>query len=139
MAAPCGAPCKLYVSVLAGRSASVACAVNVSSVCSSTVLSAIGASTGAWLTSLTVTCTVWLALSAGVLLSVTTTSNEYTPGPCASLGVQVKTPVFGLMAAPGGIVPFRLKVSPDGGVSASVAVAVKGKTCCSSTGLFAIG
>jgi hypothetical protein len=55
MFAPGGAPIRLNVSVLAGISASVAVAVNVSSVCSATVWLDSGPRTGAWLTSLTVT------------------------------------------------------------------------------------
>ena len=72
--APAGAPAsRLNVFVLAGRSASVAVAVNVSRLPSLTDLLPIAASTGATLTSLTVMLIVSKSLSAGEPLSVTRT------------------------------------------------------------------
>ena len=60
--APAGAPAsREKVSVLGGRSTSVAVAVNDSSAPSSTLLSPMGASTGASLTAVTVTVTVALS------------------------------------------------------------------------------
>ena len=73
-AAPTGAPGRSEnVSVLAGRSASVALAVNWISAFSLTLWSAIGASTGASFTSPTWIASVRLASSAGVPSSVTRT------------------------------------------------------------------
>ncbi len=67
------------------------------------------------------------SLNAGLPLSVTTTSKVNVPGPCASVGVQVKTPVVALIVAPAGTCPLvplsRLKVSVCPAL-ASVAVAV---------------
>ena len=85
MLAPAGAPAsRLKVNVLAGRSASVAVAVKVSGVSSSTVLLPIAASTGAWLTSLTCDADGLEVASAGVPLSVTrmvTRVRRRDPGP----------------------------------------------------------
>ena len=86
-------------------SASVANAVNVSTTYIWTVCAPIVASTGATFTSLTVTMIVSQSLSAP---SLTHTSNVNDPGPCASVGVQVKAPVAETMLAPGGTVPARL-------------------------------
>ena len=93
---------------MAGRSASVAVAVNVSRLPSLTVLFPIAASTGATLTSLTVMLIVSESLSAGEPLSVTRTVTLYVPGPWLSVGVQVKTPVVALIAAPAGAPASRL-------------------------------
>src|SRR2546421_12023 len=46
-------------------------------------------------------------------------------GPCSSLGIQVNTPVAGLMLAPAGAPGPRLKVSDCAGRSESEADAVK--------------
>ena len=68
--APAGAPAsKLNASELAGRSASVAVAVNDNSVNSSTVWSPIALSTGATLTSFTVTVIVSESSSAPLTLT----------------------------------------------------------------------
>ena len=63
----------MYVSAFAGMSVSVAVAVNVSSVCSSTLWLPIAASTGATFTSLTVIVIVSASSRAGVPSSVTRT------------------------------------------------------------------
>ncbi len=101
--APAGAPAsRLKVKLFAGRSGSLAVAVKVSAVPSSTVLSPMAARTGDALTSFTVTVIVSESLNAGEPLSVTRTVIVNEPGPCASVGVHVKTPVLGLIDAPDG-------------------------------------
>ncbi len=130
MLAPSGAPTRLKVRVLAGKSASVAVAVKLSAVSSATVLSPIAPRTGATLTSPIVTVIVSHTVNVP---SLTQTSNVYVPGPCASVGVQVNAPVAGSMLAPVGA-PTRLKVRVLAGRSASVAVAVK-LNCTSSATL----
>src|SRR5436190_484516 len=85
-------------------------------------------STGATLTSATVSLIVALSLSDP---SLTTTSKVYTPGPCASVGVQVKTPVVASMLAPVGA-PLKLNVKVWAGRSGSVAEAVNVYGCSSS-------
>jgi hypothetical protein len=51
-----------------------------------------------------------VALSSGVPLSVTRTVNLLVEGPCASVGVQEKTP-SAVMAAPAGAPGSRLNFS----------------------------
>src|SRR6266403_661790 len=75
---------------------------------------------GALLTSFTVTLNVFVALNGVCASSETTTVTAYAPGPCASEGVHVITPVVGLMVIPGGGAT-RLKVNA---VPASGPVAV---------------
>ncbi len=90
--------------------------------------------TGAALASVTVTVSVSRSVSTALPLSVTTTSNVNVPGPWASIGVHVNTPVVGLIVAPAGMAPLvplaRLNVSVCP-ASASLAVAVKVKGRCS--------
>src|SRR5438105_1630504 len=124
MAAPAGAPTRLKVSVFAGRSGSVAPAVKVDGLPALTVVPPGTPNTGGRFTSLTVTVTGFSSERLGVPLSVTRTLKVNVPGPWASVGVQVNTPVTGSMAAPLGA-PTRLKVSVLAGMSGSVAVAVK--------------
>ena len=82
MLAPLGAPAsRLNVSVLAGTSASVAEAVNVSRLPSFTDLFPSEASSGATFTSPTVTSIVSKSSRLGVPLSVTRTVMLYVPGP----------------------------------------------------------
>src|SRR5262245_33838019 len=103
MLRPDGAPgSTLNVSVCAGRSPSVALAVKLSKLPSLTAWSLMKANDGATFTSLTVTVRVSKSLSAGEPLSVTRTVIEKTPGPWDSVGVQVKTPLLELIAAPDG-------------------------------------
>ncbi len=84
--------------------------------------------TGAAFASVTVIVIVSRSLSAGLPLSVTTTSKVNVPGPCASVGVQLNAPVVGLMLAPNGTRPLvplaRLKASVWPALG-SLAVAVK--------------
>src|SRR5205807_840795 len=112
----------LYVSVLAGTSASVALAVTASALNSSIVWLAGTLSTGATFTSRTVTVKLFVALNAGTPLSVTTTVIVFVLGPCASPGVQLITPLLPLIVIPEGG-PTRLNVSVLAGTSASVALA----------------
>src|SRR6185436_15019006 len=88
MLAPAGAPTSENVSVCAGRSASVAVAVNVYGE-SSGVL-AVGGTPAR------------IGASVFATPSLTRTWNGYTPGPCASVGVQLKTPVEPSILAPAG-------------------------------------
>jgi hypothetical protein len=64
-----------------------------------------------------------IAASVLAVPSLTRTVNGYAPGPCASLGVQLKAPVLALIAALGGA-PTSENVSACAGRSPSVAVAV---------------
>src|SRR5262245_61705816 len=121
MLAPVGAPTSENASVWAGRSASVAVAVNVYAASSGMVaLAGTLASTGAALTSVTVSVP---EASAFVTPSLTGTATGYAPGPCASVGVQVNTPLEPSMPAPDGPLTSE-NVSVWAGRSASVAVAV---------------
>src|SRR5437867_3297102 len=99
-----------------------------------------GLSTGAVLTSLTVTVmlTVCVSLILGRPLSVTRTVSEYVPGPCASLGVQEKMPLAALMLAPAGA-PGSSEKRSVWAVSGSLAAAVKLITVISSPETLLIG
>src|SRR5439155_22132434 len=81
------------------------------------------ARTGAAFTSLTTTVKLRLLLSAGVPLSVTRTVIGFVLGPCASVGVQVNTPVFASRLTPVGA-ETRAKVKVLAGTSGSTAVLV---------------
>src|SRR5258706_5658977 len=82
-------------------------------------------SEGAEFTSLTTTLKVAVALRGGAPLSVTRTVMLLVPGPWASDGVQVKTPLVESTEAPAGAPGSRLKVSAWAGRSGSVAELVK--------------
>src|SRR6185503_3904368 len=100
MVAPAGAPTSENVRTWAGRSASVAVAVNVYGASSATL--AVGgtpASTGPALASVTV---MLMGDDVLVIPSLTLTLNGYEPGPCASVGVHENAPVFASMLAPVG-------------------------------------
>src|SRR5258706_13777941 len=88
------------------------------------VRSACGGSAGGRLISLISTLKVLASLSLGEPSSVTITVIAFVPGPSASEGVQVKTPLGGLMTPPSGVW-LRLKVRPSDGPSPSVAAAGK--------------
>src|SRR5712691_7142524 len=125
MLAPEGAPgSKLKVRVLAGRSGSSALFVTTNVLSSLILWSAGTVSTGARFTSVTTTVRLWASLNGGVPSSVTRTVIKFVLGPCASVGVQVKTPLVGLMLAPAGAPGSKLKVRVLGGRSGSVAVFV---------------
>src|SRR2546425_184194 len=76
---------------------------------------------GAVFTSRTTMVTVCVALRLGEPSSVTMTWIMFVAGPWASVGVQVKKPLAGLIVAPTGAVGARLKVRLFGGTSGSVA------------------
>ena len=78
--------------------------------------------TGALLTSFTVTAKEFVALSGGWPLSVTTVVIVLVPGPCASDGVQVITPLVSIAAPAGGLIIWY--VSCKAGMSESPAVFV---------------
>src|SRR6266566_1221745 len=93
MTAPSGAPeSRLKVRLLAGRSESVAVFVTTNVFSSSIIWSAGTVSTGARFTSVTTTVKLPVSLEGGEPSSVTRTVIRYVLGPCASVGVQVKTP-----------------------------------------------
>src|SRR5678809_485781 len=97
MLAPVGARTSEKVRVCAGMSLSVAVAVNVYGANSGMVaLAGTFAIAGAAFTSVT-----WSVIAASVLAtpSLTRTVNRQSPGPCASVGVQVNAPVEELMLA----------------------------------------
>src|SRR5437660_12385949 len=85
--------------MFAGTSGSVAVLVTVS-VASSLIVRAAGViwKDGALFTSLTTTVNMLVALRFGEPLSVTIVANVLVLGPCASVGVQVMTPVLEIFA-----------------------------------------
>src|SRR5580765_3488739 len=120
-----GAPgSRLNVSVLPGMSGSLATLVIVKVCCSIIVRFEIVVITGGKLLSSTVTEKVLASLNGGEPLSVTRTVMLLTPGPCASVGVHVNTPLVGLMLALGGAPGSRLNVSVLPGTSGSFATLV---------------
>src|SRR5580765_1427313 len=127
MVIPTGAETRLQVSVLGGRSESLAGLSNTSKVSSSILNSEIASrKAGAVLTSLTMTVKRLVALRAGTPLSVTFTVIKLVLGPWDSLGVQVNTPVSESMIIPAGG-ESRLKLRVFAGMSESVAVLVSTK------------
>ena len=101
--APADAPApRLKSSEFVGKSESVAVAVKLTVWPMKFVRLAIGASPGALFTSLTVTVKELVALRAGAPLSVTMVVNVFVLGPCASLGVQLITPLALMLAPVGG-------------------------------------
>src|ERR1041384_7367655 len=129
---PGGANSRLKVSVLVGKSGSVAVLVTTSVVSSLIVWSVGTVSTGARFTSLTTRVKLLASLSGGEPLSVTCTVIRLVLGPWPSVGVQVKTPVPGSRLTPGGA-NSRLKVSVLAGKSGSVAVLVTTKVTSTSS------
>src|SRR3989442_14883571 len=124
MIAPAGAPgSKLKVRILVGLSGSVAEFVTLNSDPAKATWSAIDANSGGLFTSSTTTVKLTKALSGGVPSSATLTTIIFVLGPCASVGVQVKTPVFGFRLTPVGA-DAKLNVSRLAGRSASVAAIV---------------
>ena len=77
------------------------------------------------------TVKVRAAVKLGEPSSVTRTVIRLVLGPCASLGVQVKIPLVGLMTAPAGAL-LRLKVRICAGASMSDAALVKASVAPSS-------
>ncbi len=135
MAAPAGAPAPSEkVRGWAGRLASVALAVNVSSAPSSTVLSPIAPSSGA--TFISVTVTVIVSESVAVP-SLTTTVMSCGP-VCPAVGVQLKAPPAVIVAPAGAPAPSEY-VSVFAGRSASVALAVNASSLPAATVLSPMG
>src|SRR6185295_13826490 len=128
--APAGAPASSEkVKVFAGTSASVAVAVKVTATPTVPDLLPIAANTGATFTSVTVIVIAVLPLNAGVPLSVAVIVTGYVPGPCASVGVQLKAPVPAPIVAPvaAGVPSVNDHAIVFAGTSASVAVTVKAR------------
>src|SRR2546425_4757967 len=73
---------------------------------------------GALFTSVTKIVTVCVVVGLGEPSSLTRTRKLFVLGPCASLGVQLKTPVSGSIVAPLGA-PDKLKVKCCAGRSES--------------------
>src|SRR5580765_8433408 len=90
------------MSVLAGRSGSVAVLVTLNVESSFTVLSNWAGKEGGLLISLTVTVKEFVALSGGEPLSVTTTVTALVLGPWPSVGVQLIKPLAELIVIPVG-------------------------------------
>src|SRR5260221_1705628 len=111
---------RVNVSVLAGMSGSVAVLVTVKVVTSLMVWLVVRVKVGALFTSLTITVKLLVSLSGGLPSSVTRTVMTLVLGPCASVGVQVSTPV-----AESSVIPLgpatRANVSVLAGISGSVA------------------
>src|SRR2546423_15070881 len=78
-------------------------------------------------------------LETGDPLSVTRIVTRLVLGPCAAVGVQVKTPLVELILAPAGAPESRVYVSVWAGTSGSVAETVKLNGFPSVTVLFPIG
>ena len=109
--------------MLAGISESLAVLVTLKVAPSFIVRFVCPGNAGATFTSLTIIVKVFVALNGGEPLSVTDTVRVFVLGPCASVGVQVKTPLAELIAALVGA-ETRLKASVCVGASASVATLV---------------
>ena len=98
---PVGAPApRLKVRIWAGRSGSFTTLLTVSNCPAATVLLPIGEKIGGEFTSLTMIVKRCVALKLGVPLSKTRTRTLLLLGPCASLGVQLKSPLTGSTVAP---------------------------------------
>src|SRR5216683_1566672 len=106
---PLGPATRANVRMLAGISGSVAVLVTVK--------------VGALFTSLTMTVKFLVSLSGGIPLSVTRMVMTFVLGPCASVGVQVRTPVVESSVIPLGPAT-KENVSVFAGISGSVAVLV---------------
>src|SRR4029453_7207538 len=83
------------------------------------------------------TVKLFVSLKFGTPLSVTRAVRGLVPGPWASLGVQVKTPLTGWRGAPAGGLS-RLNVRESPGPSGSVAARVRVKVAPSFTVWFEI-
>src|SRR5258708_6301124 len=93
-----GRASKLKASVCGGLSGALAVLVIVNVIPTAVVLFEMVASTGGWLLGTTITAKFCVALSGGKPLSTTITLNALVP-ICAGAGVQVKTPLVGLIVA----------------------------------------
>src|SRR5207248_820819 len=124
------------LSVLAGKSVSLAVLVTTRVLSSLIVWSAGTVSTGALFTSRTRTAKVLVALSGGAPLSVTRTVIRLVLGPCASVRVQLGNPALSLRSALARSAT-RPKLSVLAGRSASLAVLVTTSALSSSIVWFA--
>src|ERR1043166_946567 len=103
MPAATGAPgSRVKVNMFVGTSMSVANAVKLTVSPTYTARFEMAASIGAVFTSFTITVNVCVAESDGEPLSITRKEIVFVPGPCASVGVHVMTPVLVLMIIPTG-------------------------------------
>src|SRR5881396_2591053 len=123
MLMPAGADTSLKARTLSGTSASVAVLVTTSVRSSSIVWFAGTASTGAVFSSLTTTVKLPVSLNGGEPLSLTRTVMRLVLARCASVGVQINTPLFESRVTPSGA-DTRLNVNVLAGLSGSVAVLV---------------
>src|SRR5437867_422611 len=99
---PYGAETRPKLSVLAGRSASLAVLVTTRALSSLFPTRRSSDLTGALFTSRTTTVKLLVALRGGAPLSVTRTVIKLVLGPCASVGVQLSTPVLASRRTPAG-------------------------------------
>src|SRR5437899_1271467 len=138
--APPGAPgSSEKVNICAGMSEPLALTVKVRSDPSVIVLFPIDVRTGAELVSVTIIVIVSKSPRAGEPLSVTRTVTVLVLGPCASVGVHVKTPLLELIVAPVGAPASKEKVKICAGMSGSVALAAKVRRVFSFTDCDPIG
>jgi hypothetical protein len=98
---PLGPFTSVNVSPFVGTSLSVALASALQPTCSTMFVSPGTVSAGALFNSVTITSKLFVTLKGGTPLSVTTVVIVFVPGPCASPGVHVITPLL-LMTAPAG-------------------------------------
>src|SRR5881394_1327178 len=117
---PSGADSRLKANVLAGMSASAAVLVTTKGLNSLIVWLGGTRSTGALFCSLTSTVKLPVSLKGGEPLSVTRTVIRLMLARCASVGVQLSTPLLGSRLIPSGA-ESRLKRSVSAGTSGSVA------------------
>src|SRR6267142_7039366 len=96
---------------------------------------------GALFTSFTVTLNVFVADNGVWASSETTTVIAYAPGPCASEGVQVITPVVGFMVMPvGGATRLKVNAVPaSGSVAVFVTINVVNSLTVRSAGTVNVG
>src|SRR6266542_4056852 len=127
---PVGPDTSAKVSVLAGRSESVAVAFTLNRVCSAMVCVPGTVSSGAEFASVTMTRKLLVALRLGEPLSETRTVTVLVLGPCATVGVQAMAPAEETVR-PGGP-DTSAKVSVLAGKSESVAVAFTLNRVCSA-------
>src|ERR1051326_8200146 len=119
---PVGPETSAKVSVLAGRSASVAVAFAASAVCSAMVCVPGRVREGAVFDSVTITRKLFVVLILGEPLSNTRTVTAFVLGPSASVGVQAIAPLDETVKPEGP--DTRAKIRELAGKSASVAVAL---------------
>src|SRR6266436_223710 len=124
-----------------GTSASVARFVTTSAVNSAMVWFVWFGSEGALFTSVTTTVKLLVALKGGTPLSVTMVVIVFVLGPCASVGVQLMTPLVSIVAPAGGFTKtyVRLLVGTSGSLARLVTVsalnsAIVRFVCSGSTG-----